>query len=267
MVKQFTDQMNQTIFLSEVPKRIVSLVPSQTELLFDLGLEKEVVGITKFCIHPVKWHRSKKRIGGTKNIDIEKVKSLQPDLIIGNKEENDKENIEALRAVAPVWMSDIFTLEDAIDMIHKVGEIVDKPDKSTEIIHTIESNFNQFKNRFKHTFHDSKPTVLYLIWKNPYLAAGKNTFIDSILNRCGFKNFISENRYPEVNPTTEISPDYVFLSSEPYPFKDSHIQELKTIYPTSSIQLVDGELFSWYGSRLIHAPAYFEELINLSYKK
>ena len=101
----FIDQLQSEIRLDRVPRRIVSLVPSQTELLYDLGLEDEVVGITKFCIHPNKWFSSKDRIGGTKSINIDQVKSLAPDLIIGNKEENTIEDIERLREIAPVWMS------------------------------------------------------------------------------------------------------------------------------------------------------------------
>ena len=116
--------MNRTIRLGATPRRIVSLVPSQTELLYDLGLEERVVGITKFCIHPKEWYRSKVRIGGTKNVNFDKVKTLRPDLIIGNKEENFKEDIEALEEIAPVWMSDIFTLDDSLEMINQLGSVL-----------------------------------------------------------------------------------------------------------------------------------------------
>ena len=118
----FTDQLGRKLILEKIPQRIISLVPSQTELLFDLGLEEEVVGITKFCIHPDSWFHSKTRIGGTKQFDFEKIKSLQPDLIIGNKEENDKEQIEELMKNFTVWMSDIKTLADACKMICEIGE-------------------------------------------------------------------------------------------------------------------------------------------------
>jgi len=250
------DQMNQIIRLGTIPRRIVSLVPSQTEFLHALGLEDEVVGITKFCTHPSEWFRSKKRVGGTKNVDIEKVKTLQPDLIIGNKEENSKEDIEALKSICPVWMSDIYNLNDAIEMMRKIGEVTSKTIQSTEIICKIQSDFNSFFNQ-----SNTSESVLYLIWKNPYIAVGKQTFIDDMIQRIGLTNFISEERYPEVDfSKLENHPDHIFLSSEPFPFKEEHIEELQGKFPNSKIQLVDGELFSWYGSRLQYSVEYFNSL-------
>ncbi len=253
--------MDTTIRLSGIPRRIVSLVPSQTELLYDLGLGDRVVGITKFCIHPQEWFRTKSRVGGTKYVDFEKVKSLNPDLIIGNKEENEKSNIEALKSIAPIWMSDIYTLDDSLKMMNQLGEILDVKDKSTEIVNSIQLNFSELKDKTINVT-ENRPTVLYLIWREPYLAAGKMTFIDDLLARCGFVNFIDENRYPEIKIEVSKSPDYVFLSSEPYPFKEKHLIELQEIYPTSIMKLVDGEMFSWYGSRLIKSAHYFSELMH-----
>jgi ABC-type Fe3+-hydroxamate transport system substrate-binding protein len=259
-MKEFVDQMNTTIRLSGVPRRIVSLVPSQTELLFHLGLGDRVVGITKFCIHPIEWYNTKSRVGGTKDVDFEKVKSLNPDLIIGNKEENERSNIEDLKSIAPVWMSDIFTLEDALEMILKLGKLVGAEKKSIEISSKIQTNFEYFE--VKKSKFNKRPSVLYLIWKKPYIAVGKNTFIDNMLSRCGFENSITEERYPEINFETTNEPDFIFLSSEPYPFKENHISELQMVFPKAKISLVDGEMFSWYGSRLIEAPKYFESLFK-----
>jgi ABC-type Fe3+-hydroxamate transport system substrate-binding protein len=252
----FKDQMNQTIRLGEYPKRIVSLVPSQTELLFDLGLEEEVVGITKFCIHPNHWFQTKTRVGGTKNIHIDKVRALQPDLIIGNKEENTKEDIEALSEIAPVWMSDIYTLEDALSMIGSVGDLTNKADQANTIVTKIKQGFNEFNLSVK----SSK--VVYLIWKNPFMVAAKQTFIDDILNRIGFENFFTEERYPKWDLSREEKPPFIFLSSEPYPFNEQDIKDLQQKFPESQVKLVDGEYFSWYGSRLIKAIPYFRELLN-----
>jgi ABC-type Fe3+-hydroxamate transport system substrate-binding protein len=260
-MKEYKDQMNQTIRLSASPRRIVSLVPSQTELLYDLGLDEEIIGITKFCIHPKEWFKSKTRVGGTKDISLAKVSKLNPDLLIGNKEENEKENIESLNSQYPVWMSDIYTLRDALEMIVQIGELVGKSEKAIEISTSIKNSFDQFNTENSTRFGNS-PTVLYLIWRNPYLSAGKNTFIDSILSECGFSNFMKEERYPEINLDSKDSPDYIFLSSEPYPFKDKHIKELSLNYPNSKILLVDGEMFSWYGSRLLKATDYFKQLMK-----
>ncbi len=256
-MKLYKDQMNKTIRLGDKPSRIVSLVPSQTELLHDLGLENEVVGITKFCIHPDKWFRSKKRIGGTKNVDFEKVKALRPDLIIGNKEENAKEDIEKLKEIAPIWMSDIFNLEDAITALLKIGEITGEFSKATKMAESIQVKFNQLS---KVVADYPRKTVLYFIWNEPRFVAGKNTFIDDMLSLCGFENLSKNERYPEVE--TGVEPEYVFLSSEPYPFKEKHKEEFQKTYPNAKIIIVDGEMFSWYGSRMLKSPEYFIELIR-----
>lgn len=248
--------MQRTVEVNSTVLRIVSLVPSQTELLVDLGLREKLVGITKFCIHPPELRKEVQLIGGTKNAKIEEIRSLNPDLIIGNKEENNQADIEQLEQEFPVWMSDIFNLEDALEMLGQIGELTGTQQKAVELRSVIEANFGQLKSL--------KPTgesVLYLIWKNPYIAAGKNTFIDSMLETLGFENAMNQERYPEVNLET-VNPDVVFLSSEPYPFKEKHIEELQNQFPGSRIVLVDGEYFSWYGSRLIGAPAYFLELLK-----
>ena len=257
-MKEFIDQMDNSIRLKETPRRIVSLVPSQTELLYSLGLDDRVVGITKFCIYPEEWFRSKKRVGGTKDVDIDKVKALKPDLIIGNKEENDKNNIDLLKNIAPIWMSDISDLEDALEMILKLGLLLEVSESSHELISKIKSNFSKLESSIKST----KKSVLYLIWRNPYLAAGNNTFINDMIVKCGFLNFINEDRYPEINMNVVTNPDFVFLSSEPYPFKKQHIKEIQTIFPKATVKLVDGEMFSWYGSRLVEAPDYFLRLVQ-----
>ncbi len=256
---EFIDQMNQIIRLEAFPKRIISLVPSQTEFLHDIGLNDEVVGITKFCIHPDSWFRTKDRVGGTKNVDIGKVKALKPDLIIGNKEENTQEDIEALQQIAPVWMSDIFNLEDALEMMIALGEICNKSKETSEIIQRIEVASSELFP--KSNLNSKMPTVAYLIWKDPYLVAAKNTFIDDLLKYLELENFFgNQERYPAWKPDANNTPDLIFLSSEPYPFQEKHIAELQAILPNSSIHLVDGEMFSWYGSRLQKAFDYFKKL-------
>jgi len=267
----YTDQLNRKIELSSSPKRIISLVPSQTELLYDLGLRDEVVGITKFCTHPAEWFRSKNRIGGTKKIDFEKIKQLNPDLIIGNKEENEQSQIEELMTLYPVWMSDINTLKDAYDMITRVGVLVGKQQEATNLKLGIESKFNQFQqlktNNQQLTTNNQQLRVAYFIWNNPYMLAGNNTFINEMLNVCGFENVFADrqSRYPEVSveEIKKANLDLILLSSEPFPFKESHMSELKSICPNANIKIVDGELFSWYGSRLLKSPAYFSELIKM----
>ena len=236
--------------------RIISLVPSQTELLSSLGLDKEVVGITKFCVHPEAWFRSKKRIGGTKQLHFEAIVALNPDLIIGNKEENNREDILKLSEKYPVWMSDVQNLDDAEQMIQSIGKITNREEKASEINQDIKTGFQQLP-RLKYPLR-----TLYLIWKNPYMAAGTNTFINDILMRCGFINVVQESRYPELSmpKIKSLNPELILLSSEPFPFKGKHSEEVKRRFPQSSILEVDGEMFSWYGSRLQLAHQYLKDL-------
>src|SRR6201996_8546516 len=141
-LRVFTDMLGREITINYPPRRIISLVPSQTELLFDLGLNEEVVGITKFCVHPQEWFRNKKRIGGTKTVNIEAIHALQPDLIIANKEENVQEQVEALAAHYPTWVSDIHTLDDALHMIQQVGNLVARPSQSALLAEKIQKGFS-----------------------------------------------------------------------------------------------------------------------------
>jgi ABC-type Fe3+-hydroxamate transport system substrate-binding protein len=256
-MKVVRDQMNREVRLSANPYRIISLVPSQTELLFDLGLTDAVIGITKFCIHPESWFKNKTRIGGTKNLDLDKIRTLQPDLILGNKEENEQSQIEALESEFPVWMSDIHNLDGALEMILQVGLLCHKETQALALTHSI-------REQFSGLIPLPRPAqTLYLIWQNPYMTAGVNTFINDMLGQCGFLNVISQPRYPELTPSEirELNPELILLSSEPYPFKEKHIAEFRKLCPQANIMLVDGEYFSWYGSRLLKASAYFRELL------
>ncbi|MES2779257.1 MAG: helical backbone metal receptor [Bacteroidota bacterium] len=262
MKRVFTDQMNRSVEVAWPPKRIVSLVPSQTELLYDLGLHNEVVGQTLFCIHPAEMHASKPRVGGTKNYKLDKIEDLQPDLIIGNKEENDKAGIEELAKLYPVWMSDIQTLDDSMEMIRQVGALVDRTEEARFISSNILQSFESLPVNSQRPIANS----LYLIWRNPWMAAGHDTFINDMLKRLGFNNSVQlfDSRYPEVNreQLQQLQPEVIFLSSEPYPFKEKHIEELQILCPRAIIKLVDGELFSWYGSRLLHSVTYFQKVLS-----
>lgn len=256
-----TDQMQREVKIPTHPKRIVSLVPSQTELLFYLGLNEEVVGITKFCVHPHVMFKSKPRVGGTKKYNFEKIKSLQPDLIIGNKEENDQTQIELLEKEYPVWMSDIFTLEDALEMIMEIGKIVNKETEAKVLIERIIDSFHRCKQTIQQFIH--RPRVAYFIWKSPTMVAAGQTFINEMLQIGGFENiFATESRYPQISDEklAAARPDVILLSSEPFPFKEKHVKEIQTVCPDADIRLVDGEIFSWYGNRLLLAGPYFEKL-------
>ena len=248
--------MKREVVLPVFPLRIVSLVPSQTELLFELGLGERVVGITKFCVHPKEWFDTKPRVGGTKRVDFEKITALKPDLIIGNKEENSKEDIEALEKDYPVWMSDIYTFEDALEMIFEVSGFTNSEEKGIEILKAISLAKGTFKEPI-----DLKKAV-YFIWNDPYMVVGKNTFIDDMLYHAGYVNVVMANRYLElsIENLKSLAPEVILLSSEPFPFKEKHVEELKKHLPEVEIKIVNGEIFSWYGSKLIKAFPYFTSL-------
>jgi len=246
-----------------LPKRIVSLVPSQTLLLHYLGLEAETVGITKFCIHPESWFRSKTRIGGTKNIHPEIIDRLQPDLIIANHEENVKEQVEALAERYPVWVSDVRNLASALDMIRDIGRLTGTSTGAGELVNGISRGFEGLE-AMRATLPSPLRTT-YLIWKDPYMTVGGDTFIHDMLQQCGLHNIFGGNmRYPEItiHQLKEAGCELLLLSSEPYPFKEKHIVELQSQLPATKIVLINGEMFSWYGSTLLEAPGYFGELMK-----
>ncbi len=241
------------------PQRIVSVVPSQTELLFALGLDEAVVGITRFCVHPEHWFRNKARIGGTKQLHIDKIRSLQPDLVIANKEENEKEQIEILAKEFPVWVSDIKTAEHGLQMIRQIGQLVNKESAAVRLAGEIRNAFDTLPKT------SSPQKVAYFIWYKPWMSVGRDTFIHDMLQRTGWENvFADKLRYPEIDPDTlrAADPHLVLLSSEPFPFKEQHVQEIKSILPFATVKLVDGEMFSWYGSRMLYAAEYFHTLLQ-----
>lgn len=247
------DQVGNTVSLESAPKRIVSLVPSQTELLHYFGLENETVGITKFCIHPNNWFQTKERVGGTKNLNLDKIRKLQPDLIIANKEENTKEEIEQLSAEFTIYISDINTIQEAYDMIKGVGMLCDRQQMAVDLIDEIQEGFAEIKQVAKR--------VLYFIWKDPYMVCGSNNFIDAVLKEIGLYNVISDPRYIELTTAQikELQPDVILLSTEPYPFKPEDVEIIQTI-TDAEVKIVDGELFSWYGSRMLLMKDYFNQL-------
>jgi len=245
------------------PQRIISLVPSQTELLYTLGLEEQTIGITKFCVHPKEWFSSKAKIGGTKTIKKEIIDQLKPDLIIANKEENVKEQVEDLAKDYPVWVTDVNNFADALQMINDIGVLTHTADKATQITDKVKESFTSMQQGLN--TQNSKPKTCYLIWHNPYMTVGGDTFIHDMLDKCGFDNiFAGQNRYPETDIEQLKIADcqLLLLSSEPYPFKQKHIDELQQQLPQCKIILADGEMFSWYGSRMLYAADFFKELVN-----
>jgi ABC-type Fe3+-hydroxamate transport system substrate-binding protein len=222
-------------------------------LLFDLGLDNEVVGITKFCVHPEHWRQTKAIVGGTKNVNVHMVDSLKPDLIIANKEENTKDDVGLLMKNHEVYVSDVRTVDDAYEMMNAIADRTGTSAK--DLVDRIKSSFAALP------VFETK-TALYLIWKKPWMAAGTDTFINEMMKIAGFENVVRDVRYPSMTSELieQLNPEVVLLSSEPYPFKDQHVSEVKRLLPASKVMLVDGEMFSWYGSRMVRMAEYFEEL-------
>lgn len=261
-MKQLIDQLETVHQFENAPIRIISLVPSQTELLYDLGLEDSIVGITKFCVHPFHLKSTKTIVGGTKNVNFEKIKALQPDLIIANKEENTKEIVEELKTICTIWVTNIITIEDNLKMIADFGKIFNKRTEAQKWIDKITFAHNDFKEFIK---HKSIKKVAYFIWANPYMVAGNNTYINELLKLNNFDNIYQKHdeRYPEIiiqKIRIQGDPDLVLLSSEPFPFKDEHAFELGRFTHHATTIFVDGEYFSWYGSRLLKAFSYFKTI-------
>lgn len=255
---QCKDQLHTVFEFLQAPKRIVSLVPSQTELLIDLGLKKQVVGITKFCTHPTSLKDEKTIVGGTKTIHLDKIRALQPDIIICNKEENTKEIVALCATIAPVWVSDIYTLKDAIEMISLLGTLFEKEEKAFDIITNIRNQYTLFT---KFIAQKNTKKVAYLIWQKPFMVAGVNTFINNLLSINKFENIVKApaSRYPELDIEDLKQADLILLSSEPFPFSKTHVKALEKA-TQKQVLLVDGAYFSWYGSRLQNAFRYFKTL-------
>ncbi len=268
MFCKITDQLGRIVELAALPQRIISLVPSQTELLVDLGLKDRLVGVTRFCIHPAGLTDEITVVGGTKKIVKDRLYELQPDLIICNKEENTPEIVEVCDQIAPVYVSDVSNLDQATEMINDLGVLTGTSFKAKSLSRKLKMSFNNFLKL-------EQKRVLYLIWQDPFMVVGESTFINDIISRSGLVNVAAEKgRYPELTmeEIIKLQPDLIFLSSEPYPFKEKHRQRFEEAFRLAppmhpvkpnvepKILVVDGEMFSWYGSRLLKTTDYLEDL-------
>lgn len=250
-----TDALGRPVRLEAPPRRIVSLVPSQTELLADLGLDAEVVGLTRFCVHPAGWKDRKPIVGGTKNVRVDRVRDLRPDLVLANKEENVREQVEALAAFAPVYVTDVATVDDALAMTRAVGRLADRAARADAVADEIAQGFDRLAAAVRED--ERPPRALYLIWRDPWMSVGRDTIIHDVLTRAGLANAVGDHdRYPTLSDDAvrALAPAVVLLSSEPYPFREGHLAEVQALAPDAQVELVDGEPFSWYGSRLLRTP-------------
>ncbi|NGP75310.1 ABC transporter substrate-binding protein [Balneolaceae bacterium YR4-1] len=230
-------------------ERIISLVPSLTELLIDLGLEEQLVGRTRFCVHPKEKVKDIPIIGGTKNPRLDKIRAADPDYIVANKEENKKDHINELREDFEVKVTDISTIEDALITIHELGKELGVENESEKLIRQINEAMDEIPE-------EPPLRTAYLIWKDPYMTVGKDTYIHNVMKHWKLDNvFGDKTRYPKVSfyDITEKAPELILLSSEPYPFKEKHLAEFEEAFPNTRVLLAEGEWFSWYGSHMLHS--------------
>lgn len=244
--------------LNSQPGKIISLVPSITELLYDLGLEDNIVGITRYCIHPAKALKTKTIVGGVKGLNTDKIQNLNPDLIIANKHENDYEEVTHLTKTTSVYASDIRSLNDALEFIKDIGDLTNTSEKAHNLINKIKQEFNRLSK-------EAITTALYLVWKDPYIVASPETFISDIMQQAGFSNYLQkkqEKPYPElsIEEIQRLTPPVILLPSEPYTYTEKDREEMQKLFPNTKLLPVDGELFCWFGSRLQYAPEYFRRL-------
>ncbi len=230
-------------------QRIISLVPSLTELLIDLGIDDQLIGRTRFCVHPKPKVESIPIMGGTKNPRLDKIRQANPDLIISNKEENRARDIHRLMEDFELEVTDIATIEDALITIHQLGQKLGVADQSKVLIQNIQQRLEERPD-------EPELRTAYLIWKDPWMTVGRDTYIHDVLDHWNMPNvFSGQQRYPkfELDALKSYHPDLVLLSSEPYPFKEKHLAQIEEACPAARVLLVEGEWFSWYGSHMKHA--------------
>jgi ABC-type Fe3+-hydroxamate transport system substrate-binding protein len=241
--------------------RIVSLVPSVTELLCDLGLAGQLVGRTGFCIHPREVVRAIPKVGGTKDVDVGGIRSLAPTHVVVNVDENRRETVEEIAAFVP-----------SIVVTHPLGPL-DNPGLYRllggifERVAEAEALCGRFEDAYRALAaveHDVE-SVLYLIWREPWMTVSRDTYISRMLALVGWETFpaVSDVRYPEVDlREAAASVDRVLLSSEPFRFRAKHLPEVAELAPAARVALIDGEMTSWYGSRAIAGLRYLGAFVR-----
>lgn len=245
--------------------RLVSLCPSVTELICDLGAGAELVGVTRYCTHPPDVVAAVEKVGGTKDPKIGRIVELAPDLVFMNVEENRVEDADALQAAGLRCQSDLpKTIAQTAEMVRRVGAALDRRAAAERIAGDIEARAARVQRA-----RAGQRVVrwAYLIWRKPWMAAGGDTFVDALLTLAGGHNVFGthEERYPAVTPEELVaaSPDVVLLASEPFPFEPKHIQELAALtgWPATRFKLVDGQDLSWHGSRTPRGIDYAEDVL------
>lgn len=241
--------------------RVVSLCPSLTETVADLGASSALVGCTKFCVHPAELVEWLPKVGGTKDPRIERILELRPDLVLLNEEENRREDAEALAAAGvECHVSFPKRVEHVPPLIEDLGRRLGVPERGSELAAELRTEIDVPISG------GTAPRVVYLIWRKPWMSVNGNTFISNLLAAGGMRNALDacEERYPnlQAEDLLALAPDRVLLSSEPFPFADKHRDELveATGWDAERFEFVDGERLSWHGTRCLAGLRYAREL-------
>jgi ABC-type Fe3+-hydroxamate transport system substrate-binding protein len=242
--------------------RIVSLIPSVTELLFDLGLGDHVVGRTAFCVHPVDRIKQVRSIGGTKQVNFEKFDAVAPTHVIVNIDETPKSLAEEIAARdCIVVVTHPVEVDDNLALYRLIGAVFDRQDAATELCGRIEAAMADLRDAAKAL---PERRVLYLIWKDPWMTVSSDTYISRMLDRVHWRTIGGDGgvRYPEIDPGGEVAAaaDLILFASEPFPFEERHFAEFRDFYQGDArFAAIDGEMVSWYGSRAIAGLAYLKD--------
>lgn len=250
----------------EASPRIVSLVPSLTELLCDLGLASQLVGRTGFCIHPADVVGAIPKVGGTKSVNIGKIRKLAPTHLVVNIDENEKPTVDALAEFIPhVIVTHPLKPRDNLGLYRLLGKIFRAEDKAEMLCAAFEQEYQALRALPQ----QPSQTMLYCIWKDPWMTISRDTYIAAMLAEIGWQCWTTDQltasgeRYPKFKWSDEVARavDGVLLSSEPYRFTEAHVHALEKQIG-KPVQLIDGEMLSWYGSRAIQGLRYLRQLIS-----
>ncbi|MEO8736763.1 MAG: helical backbone metal receptor [Edaphobacter sp.] len=256
---RMNDQLGRQVILPDWPERIISLCPSETETLAALVTPDRIVGCTSYCRYPETLVSGLAKVGGTKRLDVQAIHALQPDLIVSVREENSEDQINALAEDFPTLILNPVDHETTFESIRILGVAVGEPTRADALAKDIEAALGGLEKA-------QGQRALYLIWRKPYMVAGSDTFIDSMLQSLGFENAASglSGRYPMLDDDalSRVFPDVILAASEPFPFEEKHCAELQSRFPTCRICLVDGEAFGWHGVRTLHAITTLNALVQ-----
>jgi ABC-type Fe3+-hydroxamate transport system substrate-binding protein len=265
LILSVEDDLGRVVALSRPALRVVSLVPSLTELAHELGAE--VVGCTRYCVRPPGLRERAVRIGGTKDVKSREILALKPDLVLANREENEAGPVTALMEQVPVYVSEVSGLADQERLLHNMGLLLGQGRKAAALWQQQQGQFEAWRDHpLRRALERSDAPgrrSLYLIWRKPWMGAGADTFIHAMMEQAGLGNALAgQSRYPALDEDAlrNLQPDLILLSSEPYPFRERHRAELQALCPQAHILLVDGEVFSWYGYRPLFAPVEWQRI-------